>query len=210
MTAEKERLEMVSNTRQRRVNAVKMFACGFLVLLAACSKPADAARNFPALPTFPATATIPSQATIVPAMDVCRLLSEAEVEPVLGQPIINVQSQSKLNTAIGTTNNCLYSSVSTAIIIDVGQSRTARGSDQWKQLQSDFAASVISDGVTSPAAGLGDWAVWTEREKAGGYVFTRYPYILSVIIGGGEVTTPASYQAGLKKLAVLVISRLPH
>jgi hypothetical protein len=185
---------------------LKMANCLLMILLTACNQPA----NQPPVPTVFPAATVSSQATPVMPEDACALLSKAEVESAIGQPVMIVKGKSKVIAAIGPTNSCTYASKTFAVILDIGQLSAARGSGQLKQLQSDYAASVIADGQTTPVSGLGDSALWIDNGKnAGGYAFTNYPFILSVVVGG-EISSPTSYQAGLKKLALLASSRLPH
>jgi archaellum component FlaG (FlaF/FlaG flagellin family) len=183
-----------------------MAGCLLLIFLTAC----DLSANLPPVPTVLPATTVPSQATPVMPEDACTLLAKAEVESALGQPVMIVKGKSKVIAAIGSTNSCTYASKTFAVILDIGQSSAARGSGQLKQLQSDYAVAIISDGQAKPVSGLGDSALWIDNGKnAGGYAFTNYPFVLSVVVGG-EISTPVSYQSGLMKLALLASSRLPH
>jgi hypothetical protein len=185
---------------------LKLAGCLLLVLLTACNLPG----NLPPAQTALPAATVPAQATPVLPEDACALLSKAEVESAIGQPVMIVKGKSKVIAAIGPTNSCTYASKTFAIILDIGQSSAAAGSGQLKQLLAAYAIAIIADGQTTPVSGLGDSALWIDNGKnAGGYAFTSYPFVLSVVVGG-EISSPASYRSSLMKLASLAGSRLPH
>lgn len=199
----------------------KWIGCLLLVPLAACSGSKTLTSTQPTptslsgvVSNSPATeapaTTAPVTAKGNPLGDICGVLTQGEVEPLLGQPITKVEPNNPLyKVLVSPSANCTYHSGTLGIVLVIAQPKVDPGSAAWKQAQTTFVSNIGAHSTIVPISGLGEWAEWFDNGKAaGGFAAAQYPYLVGVVVAGLLPSAPQAYQPELKQLTALVLGRV--
>ena len=139
-------------------------------------------------------------------LDICSLVTTADVEAVLGQSVISVTPGSEPDAASGATlYSCTYLGNGIALIIssaDIGSAQTA---SDMMDTQFETMKSYQPDTILVEESGVGDKIFWTVRENAVAYNVLKGSHLIGVAIGG-SIGDPALYKAGLLHLTELVVA----
>lgn len=150
---------------------------------------------------------IPPAGTAQP-IDVCSLITQAEAETVLGQPVTQIRSAvDDTNTAFGVPYNfCIYRGTDLTVnlaVVDLG-SAAAAGQEMQAALAKMMADTTST--TTPQTGGLGEQAYWTTSLHAATFIVLKGDYIFQVLLGG-NIGDPAAYKTGLLNLAVKVAAK---
>ena len=150
------------------------------------------------------SSSLPSGGSSAPGQDACALVTQAEAEAVLGQPVVSVTPGTDSTQYSSTLYFCTFLDHELALVVsevDLGSPEAAVQALQTSQSQ------MISDdpGTVSTALtnGPGDQAYWTTNEHAAQVTVLIGNVVFSVVVGG-DVGDPSAFQAGLLALAASV------
>ncbi len=205
----------------KRLDRMVIFAlvCGFALIMSACagaavnstdSTPTNGKETLP--PTGQTTEAPVGTLAALPQtsgadQDVCSLITAAEAEAVMGQPVTSINPFSELDSDYGEmVSSCYFIGNDLTVIVsmvDLGSAQTASTMLQQKLVneQTDNTDASISE-----ESGLGEKAYWTITENAGIYSFMKGSKILVVGLVG-NVGDAALYKAALLTLAKNVASK---
>jgi hypothetical protein len=143
------------------------------------------------------------------AADPCTLITKAEAATVTGKapttvlsygPETDPESKAKVTW-------CVMSGAPIGIVIYIDDFGTPAGTA--KALTPERLGELMAATVkVEPEAGLGDKAVWAYSDDAARMVVTRGATVLSIVIGGVELTKPAEKRAAARALAVKALARM--
>ena len=138
-------------------------------------------------------------------------MTQAEVQPVLDNPITRVEPNAKAyKIPVAPNGSCTYHAGLEAAVVALSKQSAAKGSSDWKIAEATWFSSAQYHSEVVPAGQLGDRALWSENPKGagGGYAVSKYPYLVNVVIAGKLPRSPEDYTAKLRQLTALVLSRL--
>lgn len=181
--------------------------CGFALIASACG---GAVATAPVSTPITSTEAAPKQSTTMPGatQDVCSLITSAEAEKVMGQPVESVSPFSDLDSDYGeTVFSCFYLGKDLTIVVSRVDLDSAQAAG--KVLQQQLAKQQAEDKgvVITEESGLGEKAYWTIVEKAGIYTFLKGSNIFVVGLVGIKGDA-ASYKAALLTLAKSVALKI--
>ena len=181
--------------------------CGFALIASACG---GAAAPSPTSTPVISTEAAPKQATTVPVVtqDVCSLITSAEAEEVMGQPVASVSPFSDADSDFGeTVFSCFYLGKDLTIVVSRVDLDSAQAAGMVLQQQLAKQQAEDEGVVITEESGLGEKAYWTTVENAGIFTFLKGSNIFVVGLVGIKGDA-ASYKAVLLTLAKSVESKI--
>ncbi len=192
-----------------RLNRMGVIAlvCGFALIASACG---GAVATAPVSTPITSTEAAPKQSTTIPGatQDVCSLITSAEAEKVMGQPVVSVSPFSDLDSDYGeTVFSCFYLGKDLTIVVSRVDLDSAQNAGTILQQQLAKQQAEDKGVVITEESGLGEKAYWTIVEKAGIYTFLKGSNIFVVGLVGIKGDA-ASYKAALLTLAKSVALKI--
>jgi hypothetical protein len=139
-------------------------------------------------------------------VDVCAMVSTADVATVLGSDPIATQPGMDTDNETGVTINfCTYLGQGTAVILSTTDPASAEIAktylqNELAQQQNNDATSVITE-----ETGVGDQLFWNVATNAASYTVRIGSHVFSIALGG-TIGDPASHKAALLELAKKIAS----
>ena len=170
--------------------------CGFALIASACG---GVVVNSP--DSTPTTAK-----EVVSSQDVCSLITAAEAEAVMGQPVASILPFSELDSDYGEmVFSCYYNGKDLTIVVSTVDLGSAQAASEI--LQQQLVKEQADEGaIINEEPGLGEKAYWTTADNAGMYTILKGSNIFVVLLGG-NIGDAASYKAPLLTLAKSVSSK---
>ena len=187
--------------------------CGIALIASACGGAAvnstgpTPGTNNEAAPTTEASAEVSTDTpaelpqTSAADMDACSLITSAEAEAVMGQPVETINPYSELDTDYGeTVFSCFYLGNELSIMVSKVELGSAQAASEAMQQQLIKEQTDSEDAIITEEPGLGEKAYWTTVENAGIFSFLKGRTVLVVGLVGisGDVE---SYKPSLLVLA---------
>lgn len=207
-----------SSNRLSRMGIITM-VCGLALIASACGggvvNSTDATPDIvkeAASPTEPLMEVPAETAAVLPQtsgadQDACSLITTADAEAVMGQPIVSVNPFSYLDNDYGqTVSSCYYMGENLTVIVSTVDFGTVQTANKMLQEQYDKELADNEGVIINEEPGLGDKAYWTITENGGSYAILDGSKFLVVGIGG-NIGDASSYKASLLTFAKTILSK---
>jgi hypothetical protein len=152
----------------------------------------------------------PAAASSTPA-EACALLTNAEIEPVLGEPVKERKPGTQATGGLLTSQCFFGTSSARSVSLTVTRANAAGRStlaprEYWRRQFHPHESEKERDTQARPIAGVGDEAYWTGNRFAGALYVLRGNAFLRISVGG--IPDEQARIAAAKALALAALKRL--
>lgn len=153
--------------------------------------------------------TLAAAAAVLLAVNPCSLVTPAEAAAITGPPpttVLNYGPEQDPDTKASVTW-CVMSGapIGLLIYVDTYASPAAALATVTPQ---HITSLMDSDVKVEPEAGLGDRAFWAHNDTSARMVVIRGATVMSILIGGVDLTKAGQKRAAAKTLAATALKRL--
>lgn len=198
--------------RSNRIR-ILVVVCGIALIASACggaavnsNDPTPGTGNEVASPTETSTGVSTDTPVVLPQasgadLDVCSLITSAEAEAVMGQPVESVNPYSELDPDYGeTVYTCFFMGKDLTFVVSKVDLGSAQAASEAFQQQVIKEQTDNKDLIINEEPGLGEKVYWTTVENAGIFSFLKGRTVLVVGLVG-NIGDVASYKTALLVLA---------